>query len=207
LQLENPAGYFNGVNMSKLLKATVTIGWSILLIGFFISIVSAQKKPQLDSLTSEQLTDLIIQFERTGCYGNCPAYKLTIYGDGRVEYDGIRDVKTKGKKTGKISESDIRVILSAFAKADFFAIGENVSAEKCSCRQCTDFPTALTEISLKDTSHKVNHYLGCGCATKELYSLEEQVDQLTKVEIWTGDVSKAGPFGTTCWGPPPCKPK
>jgi len=170
-----------------------------------ITAMSQATPPKLDSLTADQLKTLVISFERTGCYGNCPAYKLIIGGDGRVEYDGVRDVKITGKKSGTINDAGIRSILSAFSKADFFSIGDNVGEKKCTCRQCTDMPTVLTEIRVAGSIHSVDHYYGCGCASEALWDLEKTIDVAVNTSQWTGDVSKAGPFGTTCWEPKPPK--
>jgi hypothetical protein len=170
-----------------------------------LTAMSQAKPPLLDALTVDQLKTLVISFERTSCYGNCPAYKLTIRGDGSVEYNGVRDVRAKGNKTGKIDAEGLRSILAAFATANFFSIGDNVSEQKCTCRICTDMPNALTTINVAGTNHSVDHYYGCGCASKELWELEKTIDRIVNVEQWTGDVSKAGPFGTTCFDPKPQK--
>lgn len=49
---------------------------------------SDEQTPDLSSLSDADLKTLTIQLERTGCYGTCPAYSVTIHGDGRVEYNG-----------------------------------------------------------------------------------------------------------------------
>jgi hypothetical protein len=157
----------------------------------------AQTPTKLDSLSTEQLKTVVIRFQRTECYGSCPAYKVTIFGDGRVEYVGEKNVKVQGKKNGRIGEGDLRSLLAAFSKADFFSLGENLGESKCSCALWTDFPTTLTEITIGSSTHRLEHYAGCGCASKELFALEDEIDKAAKVQIWTGDVSKAGPFGTT----------
>jgi len=157
------------------------------------------QSPNLESLTPEQLKSLVIKFQRSGCYGNCPQYQLTIYGDGRVEYKGIKDVKLVGSGKGTVAAADVNSILAAFAKANFLTIGDNVSEEKCNCGYCTDLPTVVTEITVGGTTHIVQHYLGCGCATKELRELESVIDRLVKSDQWTGDVSKSGPMGMTCF--------
>ena len=171
------------------------------------SAFSQNAPPDMSSLTAEQLRTLSIRFERTGCYGNCPAYTLTIHGNGQVEYEGLTNVKKTGKASGTIEDADLRAILSAFAKSDFYSVGENVSQSKCTCRQCTDLPTIRIAIEVAGSGHKVDHYHGCGCATKELWKLEDEIDRIVKTSQWTGDVSKAGPYGMTCWDPPPTKPK
>ncbi len=185
----------------------VSILSTLLFLAGLASLTTAQTTaPALDSLSADQLNGTLITFERTGCYGNCPAYKLTIHGDGRVEYDGVKDVKVTGKKTGTIDEAGLRTILAAFSTAKFFSVGDDVGAKACSCRQCTDMPTVITSISVAGAKHNVDHYHGCGCASKELWDLEDTIDRAVKVDQWTGDVSKAGPNGTTCWDPQPAKP-
>ena len=41
--------------------------------------------------------DVLGSITRTFCLGTCPVYSVTIYRDGRVEYDGQRYVGNKGK--------------------------------------------------------------------------------------------------------------
>jgi len=45
----------------------------------------------------------------------------------------------------------------------------------------------------------VQHYYGCTCAPKVLFELESAIDKSVQAEQWTGDVSKQGPLGTTCF--------
>lgn len=161
------------------------------------AIAQEQTPTKLDSLSANQLKGVIIHFQRSECYGSCPAYKVTIFGDGRVEYLGEKNVKVKGKRKGRISDGDLRSLMTAFSKADFFSLGENLGESKCSCALWTDFPTTTIAVTAGSSTHRVEHYAGCGCATKELFALEAEIDRITKVHKWTGDVSKAGLFGTT----------
>ena len=39
-------------------------------------------------------------FQRTACYGTCPQYKISIYSDGLVMYDGVRFVDRIGCYSG-----------------------------------------------------------------------------------------------------------
>jgi hypothetical protein len=160
----------------------------------------AQDGKKLAGVTEDNLKKLIISFERTSCYGNCPAYKLTIKGDGTVTYEGIRDVKTVGKNSGTLTEGDLRAILKALDDANFLTIGDTVG-QKCTCGECTDMPSAKISVTGAGLDHTVDHYHGCRCATKSLWEAEDAIDKILKTEQWTGDVSKAGPRGTTCSGP------
>jgi hypothetical protein len=150
------------------------------------------------NLTDSELKAAVIRLERTGCYGSCPAYKIIINGDGRVRYVGENNVKLKGEQQANIATADVKQILSEFDKANYFAI-DQYSEKNCSCRFCTDMPTAITEIQVKGISHRVEHYYGCTCAPKPLWELEQAIDRIARTEQWTGDVSKQGPRGTTCF--------
>jgi len=124
---------------------------------------------------------------------------VTIHGDGRVEYAGKDNVKVKGAREGRV-EGTLKVLVSEFARANFLAITDQYSEKKCACRRCTDMPSAVTEISVGAVTHRIDHYYGCGCAPKLLFELESAIDKAAHAEQWTGDVSKQGPFGTTCFG-------
>src|SRR5215813_2520876 len=163
-----------------------TIGWPSLR-----NQQTNQIKPT--DLSHEDLAGITIDFARSGCYGDCPAYKLTIHGDGRVEYDGENNVKNKGKKTGLLDVAAVREIIAEFDAAKFLSIGQ-YSLKECSCTVCTDMPTVTTGITTKSTVHSVEHYYGCTCAPKALRLLEAKIDKIAKTEQWTGDVSKSGPF-------------
>jgi hypothetical protein len=150
------------------------------------------------NLTDSDLKSVVIQFERTLCYGNCPGYKLTIRGNGQIEYEGGKNVKQVGHQQGRISVDDLKRLVADFSKAKFFTIDQFSQSHCPNCTFCTDMPTAITEIKVKESSHRVEHYYGCRCAPKALWELEGTIDKIARTEQWTGDVSQAGPFGTTC---------
>ena len=170
----------------------------LLAVGIAAAIPAAQPASQLSNLTGGELKEVLIQFDRSTCYGNCPAYKLSIHGSGRVEYEGLKFVKQTGARSGKISDADLRRLVSQFEQAQFFAI-DQFTDKSCTCTLCTDMPTVTTEIRVKGVSHRVVHYYGCRCAPKALWELEAAIDKMVHTDQWTGDVSKQGPFGTTCF--------
>ncbi len=179
---------------------------SLLIAGLSLLVIkstlghSSDQTPDLSSLSDADLKTVTIQLERTRCYGTCPAYSVTIHGDGRVEYNGKSHVKEMGARQGRIEMDKIRALASVFAKMKFWGLAADYSAEKCKGPVCTDMPTAITELSIRGVTHRVKHYYGCGSAPKSLFDLESVIDKSANSEHWTGDVSKAGPYGTTCSG-------
>ena len=176
----------------------LSAGLALLVIRLTLAQVGDQP-PDLSSLSDADLKTITIQLERSRCFGICPAYTVTIHGDGRVEYNGKSYVKQTGTREGRIGADKIRDLLSDFRKTKFWGITEDYSEEKCKGRFCTDMATAVTELTIKGQTHRVKHYYGCGGAPKSLFDLESAIDKTANSEQWTGDVSKAGPFGTTCW--------
>jgi len=97
-----------------------------------------------------------------------------------------------------VARTELKKIVAKLSKADFLKI-DQYTQDNCWCTLCTDMATAITEIKVKDTSHRVEHYYGCRCAPKALWDVEETIDKIVRTEQWTGDVSKQGPMGTTCF--------
>ncbi len=173
----------------------------LLIFSFFpLPTISAQSdaKPDLTTLSDSDLKTVTIKLERTRCYGSCPAYTVTIHGDGNVEYEGKKFVSVIETREGHVELDKIKALLAEFGKADYWNFPTQYVQENCT-RYCTDMPTAITELSVKGMKQSVKHYYGCGGAPQSLFDLESAIDKTSGVERWTGDVSKAGPFGTTCW--------
>ncbi len=114
-----------------------------------------------------------------------------------MEYDGKGYVTEEGTREGRIEAEAIKALVTGFAKAKFLALSEEYTQANCS-RFCTDMATTSTELSVKGVTHHAKHYYGCGGVPKALFELESAIDKAANVERWTGDVSKAGPLGTTC---------
>jgi hypothetical protein len=165
----------------------------------------AAQEPRLTSLSDADLSTLTIRLERTGCFGNCPAYTLTIHGDGRIEYSGKSYVKETGGHQGSMESEAIRSLVSDFAKARYWQLEEDYSGAKCN-GFCFDMASATTQLDINGMTHRVRHYYGCGGVPRALFDLESAIDKAANSERWTGDVSKTGPMGTTCVGAKPGRP-
>ena len=181
-------------------RLLVSVLAGIVLFSIFLRHASGNSS-DLASLTDDDLKTLTIRLERTQCFGSCPAYAVAIHGDGRIEYVGKEHVRVKESKSGRVDPGTIKALALQFAQAKFLSLPEDDYSEaKCQCRHCTDFATAIVEINVGSLSHRVNHYYGCACPPKALFELESAIDKAANSEQWTGDTSKQGPFGTTCFG-------
>jgi len=184
--------------MNRRLSVVVLALATVVVLAIKWAPAADREKLDLKSLSDSDLKTMSLRFERSRCYGSCPSYSITVQGDGTVEYVGKDNVKTKGSQKANVDAATLRKLASEFAKADFFSLAD-FSEENCKGTVCTDMPTVTTELSLKSETRKMTHYYGCRTAPKALWDLESALDKLLNTEQWTGDVSKQGPFGTTCF--------
>ena len=135
---------------------------------------------------SSSNADAVITLERTACFGNCPVYQLTVYGDGRVVYEGKAFVTVIGKRTAQISPQQVQQLVTAFETANFFALENQYIAE------ATDLPGAWTSISSHGQSKRVWRYGSSDTpelnnAPRSLTELESQIDKIVNSQQWVGN--------------------
>ena len=123
-----------------------------------------------------------ISLERTMCFGRCPVYKLTVYSDGKVEYEGKDFVKEKGARRSKISEKDFRKLMKKVEEIGFFEFKDRYDG------RITDLPTRITTVTKGDGSKTVRNYYG---GPESLSDLERLIDEVTNSAQWTGVTSVA----------------
>ena len=66
----------------------------------------------------------VIYLERSACFGLCPAYTLTLRGNGIANYDGLSNVEKVGKHSAQISEEDLLTLVAEFDKVKIFELKE-----------------------------------------------------------------------------------
>ena len=80
---------------------------------------SSQKASVPAGSPAKTETGPVITFERTPCFGKCPAYLMQVFADGRVLYEGRRDVPILGQKELKISAATVADMLHKAKEAHF----------------------------------------------------------------------------------------
>jgi hypothetical protein len=81
------------------------------------SLVHAKNR---DSLTIERW--------HSNCQIGCPVYKITVHGNGAVEYVGEQFVKVRGAQASSLNEEQIESVLVDFDRADFFSLEDQAFA-------------------------------------------------------------------------------
>jgi hypothetical protein len=142
---------------------------------------------------------LRVKLERTGCFGNCPAYSVVIDGSGRVEWIGHANVLAMGRRQGSVTRFELDELSRRIDRARFFerdGYGElPQQKQECQTVGTTTTCTFSTSVSIcSDTSHAIisvqrgvrRHKLDNDHCTDrpELDALEEYIDRIANTEAW-----------------------
>src|SRR6188768_2297444 len=129
---------------------------------------------------------VIATLERTGCYGECPVYRLTVNADGSVVYVGTRWVKVLGRQVYKISEAQLAELQAAFERANFNQLHDYDKVES------TDDDWAHISIRRGSGFKRVRHYHGDNAAPAALAALEDEFDRIVDSGRLVGVPSASG---------------
>jgi hypothetical protein len=132
-----------------------------------------------------------ISLERTACYGACPVYKVTVWGDRRVDYEGKEFVKTAGHQAATLSQGQLAELARAFSDADFLSLRDKYMSSEDGCPAvATDSPSAITTLELGRQEKTIRHYYGCGerggIYPRALTELETRIDEIVGTDRWIG---------------------
>ena len=90
----------------------------------------------------------VLTFERTPCYGSCPAYSMEVYADGRVAYEGRHSVPMMGKRDLKLPAGTVAEMLRQAQQAHFETF------EKAYLSGATDMSSTIVAIRQPDGTLK-----------------------------------------------------
>jgi len=125
---------------------------------------------------------VIATLKREPCFGFCPVYKLAIYRDGAVEYQGIRHVKLVGAAAGHVGPDQVAALDQLFQRHGYLGFQDSYTSQTV-----TDLPSTRTSYTPSGQPAKsVDHYRGDRSAPEALTLVEDGVDQIVHVEQWIG---------------------
>lgn len=140
--------------------------------------------------------DTAITLERGACYGNCPDYRVTVHGNGLVEFDTGDDhfegtdpqvhleynghnVLLPGRHTAHVDPALAVQLVERFRAAHFFGL------KKEYVYSATDNPTQMLTVRIGKASKTVTDYIGTQAGMpQEVRDLEEAVDVVAGTARW-----------------------
>ena len=110
--------------------------------------------PDIEEVVIE-VTELVY-YGKTACYGDCPVFFLKIYSDGKLEYNGIKNVARQGIVERQLSQEKLTILLEQIESNGFFQLAEKYPIHG---KRIVDFPNTILKMNNKKTKHTVvNNY-------------------------------------------------
>lgn len=146
----------------------------------YIQILPPEDLPKFHVLfPSADPATAIVTLRRAVCFGTCPAYVVTISGDGTVTYQGQMFVSVTGPLRYRISTQLTHDLIQSFRSADFFSMKPAYRLD------ATDLPTTTVSIQLGNQSKQVVDYGGSRVGMPQAVTdLERLIERGAGIERW-----------------------
>ncbi|HEY4156937.1 MAG TPA: DUF6438 domain-containing protein [Polyangiaceae bacterium] len=144
--------------------------------------------------------ELLATLERSGCFGECPVYRLSVYRDGTVVYLGTRWVKVLGRQQYNISAERVAALEGAFARSGFMQMPDYDRVEG------TDDDWAHLSYRRGSFMHRVRHYHGDQSAPPLLSTLEDDFDRAAESGRFVGGAAPTGALQLSAPASPSASP-
>jgi hypothetical protein len=152
----------------------------------YIDLVPAERLPQNHVAAPVLRPDskVTITLERSGCYGTCPSYTVSL-STGGVVFEGREYVAAHGRHTRVADADDVRKLAKKFVDADFYSMDASYTAS------VTDNPAHILTITIDGYSKKVDDYVGSWVGMPAVITeLENDVDSLAHTDRWIGHTKR-----------------
>lgn len=93
-----------------------------------------------------------VTLSRSGCYGTCPSYEVTLFGDGRVRWKGDGFVEVVGERSYQIEPNIAEKVLQRFRSPEVLGLCSDYS------QSVTDSPSSLTDIAVSNARKTIHDY-------------------------------------------------
>lgn len=137
--------------------------------------------PPSRSFPQGDLSSARIELVRTGCYGTCPAYRVSISGSGEVLWDGVGNVAKVGEARGQVDPEVVAALLERARAIGFFDLRDVYRAN------ITDGPTYEVSVTIGGKTKRVEDYMGAHAGMPyAVTSFEQAVDRAARTAVWIG---------------------
>ncbi len=92
---------------------------------------------------AQQQNEEVASLARTTCYGNCPYYKVKVFSDGLLIYDGKRNVEHIGIHRARVSKDTVNMILKKAEEVDYMNFNIKYPVRGLGI---IDFPVCITMV-------------------------------------------------------------
>jgi hypothetical protein len=137
--------------------------------------------------SNEPAPDTLIVLQRGACEKRCAVYRLVIFADGTVIYEGRYFVRHPGLVKSGISPEALNKLIGDLDAGGFFQMESNYgygNTGRCDSIEAGE-PMAILSVSNRGRSKTVQHSHGCaGAVPNRLTELEDKVDRAVGAAKW-----------------------
>jgi hypothetical protein len=162
----------------QILSTIILVVTVIVIAAAMLYVVLEQEKIKNKLYEPTDINNVVITLKRSGCFGICPIYNVTIYGNDTVMYEGTANVNITGNQISNITEDNIRLLISEFKKIDYFSLNETEIASHV----VYDAPMFTTSLSINGKTKTIKHYETA--IPKQLTELENKIDEIVNSSQW-----------------------
>ncbi len=131
--------------------------------------------------------DTLITLQRGACERRCAVYRVVIFADGTVIYEGRHFVRRTGLIKSGVSPETLARLIDELEAGGFFQLEADYGygqAGHCD-RVDSDGPTAILSVSSRGRSKTVLHSHRCvGTASDRVTAFEDKVDRAVGAAKW-----------------------
>jgi Domain of unknown function (DUF6438) len=130
--------------------------------------------------------DTVIVLQRGNCEMGCPVYRVVIFADGDVIWEGRYRVRKTGLALSHIKPDQMREIIDQFTSIKYFDLQNiyNFRGQGCS-DELPNTPTVTLLFSMNGHSKSLEHHRGCVAdISKKLAAVEDTIDKITNTGQW-----------------------
>lgn len=132
-----------------------------------------------------------IALERSGCFGSCPSYVLTVFEDGVVRFEGRDFVKRRGIFLSRAPSSAVHALFAKVEAIGFWDMPNDFSGTREVVRDGqtvlelapTDHPSRFVTVEMGGRKKTIRDYWN---APASLRDLEKSIDRVGDAEKWVG---------------------
>jgi hypothetical protein len=125
---------------------------------------------------------LLITFDRGECFGECPAYRVSIDGQGKVVFrasEGVNWVLVPGRHGARIAPSAVDALVEKFRRVRFFDLADEYRYG------ITDAPIQTLTIDTGHGRKRVVDHVGTQAGMPRAVSdLEDEIDRVAGTARW-----------------------
>ena len=155
------------------------------LIGFTMMAIGTGCTRGAQPVSNAGDSSLVATLERGPCRGRCPQYRVDVYENGKVLFDGRQNVSSTGAQSGTASVGRVRELMRAIATSGFATVDTAFVYGSANCgTYYTDLPVMTLSAKVGLRMKRVQRDPGCQGAPGFLRTLEAQVDSVAGTSRW-----------------------